>query len=402
MDKPDVDSIEGLSPAISIEQKTASRNPRSTVGTVTEIYDYLRLLCARVGKPHCQNCGRPIAGAVGRADGRPGAGAAPRARASWCWRRSCAGARASTARSSRSCAARASCASKIDGELRQLEEAIVLDKTLQARHRGRGRPAGRCGPICASGWPTRSRPRVALGRRHRRGRDRSAATARDRRSSFFSEKLRLPDCGISMPELEPRIVLVQRPARRLPALQRPRLADGDRPRAGRARPVAVDQRGRDRAVGAGATSSYFEQIAAGGRRALRDRPRHAVGGARRRTQRDALPATAPRRRDRGHLPQPRRAQALVRDDASRASSRTSSAATSETRLRAGRARRSRSTCRCGRARRARARGCGRRRARCTVGGKRIAEFTALTRRARAASGSTALELSEHRPARSRG
>lgn len=61
MGKPDVDTIEGLSPAISIEQKTTSRNPRSTVGTVTEIYDYLRLLFARVGKPHCYQCGKLIA-----------------------------------------------------------------------------------------------------------------------------------------------------------------------------------------------------------------------------------------------------------------------------------------------------------------------------------------------------
>src|SRR3972149_6289929 len=62
MDKPDVDSIDGLSPAVSIDQKTTSRNPRSTVGTVTEGYDYLRLLCARVGRPHCPVCSRPIAG----------------------------------------------------------------------------------------------------------------------------------------------------------------------------------------------------------------------------------------------------------------------------------------------------------------------------------------------------
>ena len=62
MEKPDVDSIEGLSPAISIDQKTTSRNPRSTVGTVTEIYDYLRLLWARIGKPHCYSCGAPIQG----------------------------------------------------------------------------------------------------------------------------------------------------------------------------------------------------------------------------------------------------------------------------------------------------------------------------------------------------
>ncbi len=61
MDKPDVDFIEGLSPAISIDQKSAPKNPRSTVGTITEIYDYLRLLFARIGRPHCHNCGRAIA-----------------------------------------------------------------------------------------------------------------------------------------------------------------------------------------------------------------------------------------------------------------------------------------------------------------------------------------------------
>ena len=60
MDKPDVDHIEGLSPAISIDQKSTSNNPRSTVGTVTEISDYLRLLYARIGHPHCPKCGKPI------------------------------------------------------------------------------------------------------------------------------------------------------------------------------------------------------------------------------------------------------------------------------------------------------------------------------------------------------
>src|ERR1041385_719418 len=62
MDKPDVDKIEGLSPAISIDQKSASHNPRSTVGTVTEIYDYMRLLWARIGQPHCPVCGKKIQG----------------------------------------------------------------------------------------------------------------------------------------------------------------------------------------------------------------------------------------------------------------------------------------------------------------------------------------------------
>ena len=86
MDKPDVEYIAGLSPAISIDQKGASHNPRSTVGTVTEIYDYLRLLFARVGHPHCPKCHRPIQqqsseqiidavlrDARGRADHGPGA-----------------------------------------------------------------------------------------------------------------------------------------------------------------------------------------------------------------------------------------------------------------------------------------------------------------------------------------
>src|SRR5208282_4029297 len=61
MERPDVDAIDGLSPSISIEQRTTSRSPRSTVGTITEIYDYLRLLYASIGVPHCPKCGRPIA-----------------------------------------------------------------------------------------------------------------------------------------------------------------------------------------------------------------------------------------------------------------------------------------------------------------------------------------------------
>ena len=108
MDKPDVDSIEGLSPAISIDQKTTSRNPRSTVGTVTEIYDYLRLLWARIGVPHCHVCGARIAGQsieqiADQVLELRGGDALHGARA-----RSCAAARASTASCSRSCAPRAS------------------------------------------------------------------------------------------------------------------------------------------------------------------------------------------------------------------------------------------------------------------------------------------------------
>jgi excinuclease ABC subunit A len=72
MEKPDVDLIEGLSPAISIEQKTTGSNPRSTVGTVTEIYDYLRLLFANIGDTSLPRCGARDLGAVGRTDSRPG------------------------------------------------------------------------------------------------------------------------------------------------------------------------------------------------------------------------------------------------------------------------------------------------------------------------------------------
>ena len=70
MEKPNVESIEGLSPAISIDQKSTNRNPRSTVGTVTEIYDYFRLLYARIGVPHCPKCGKVIANAAERSTSR--------------------------------------------------------------------------------------------------------------------------------------------------------------------------------------------------------------------------------------------------------------------------------------------------------------------------------------------
>jgi len=87
MDKPDVDAIEGLSPAIAIEQRAGSRNPRSTVGTVTEIYDYLRLLFARIGEPHCPNDGEAIAPSPSTGSSRP-CGGVRRASGSTCSRRS--------------------------------------------------------------------------------------------------------------------------------------------------------------------------------------------------------------------------------------------------------------------------------------------------------------------------
>jgi excinuclease ABC subunit A len=127
MDKPDVDSIEGLSPAISIDQKTTSRNPRSTVGTVTEIYDYLRLLWARVGKPHCPTCGRPITGQSAEqiidqtmelAEGTRFMVLAPVVR----------GRKGEYGKLLEEMRADGFARVKIDGRIRMLEESIVLDK----------------------------------------------------------------------------------------------------------------------------------------------------------------------------------------------------------------------------------------------------------------------------------
>jgi excinuclease ABC subunit A len=127
MDKPDVDSIEGLSPAISIDQKTTSRNPRSTVGTVTEIYDYLRLLWARAGHPHCYNCGRPIEAqsaeqiidqVMALPEGTKFMVLAPVVR----------GRKGEYGKLFEELRAEGFTRVKVDGELRRLEEDIVLDK----------------------------------------------------------------------------------------------------------------------------------------------------------------------------------------------------------------------------------------------------------------------------------
>jgi excinuclease ABC subunit A len=127
MDKPDVDSIEGLSPAISIDQKTTSRNPRSTVGTVTEIYDYLRLLWARIGHPHCHICGRPITGQSAEQiidqvmelpEGTRFMVLAPIVR----------GRKGEYGKQLQELRAEGFTRVKVDGELRRLDEEIVLDK----------------------------------------------------------------------------------------------------------------------------------------------------------------------------------------------------------------------------------------------------------------------------------
>ncbi len=130
MDKPDVDSIEGLSPAISIDQKTTSRNPRSTVGTVTEVYDYLRLLWARIGHPHCHICGRPISGqsteqiidqVMELPDSTRFMVLAPIVR----------GRKGEYGKQLEELRAEGFTRAKVDGELRRLEDEIVLDKKFK-------------------------------------------------------------------------------------------------------------------------------------------------------------------------------------------------------------------------------------------------------------------------------
>jgi len=198
MDKPDVDSIEGLSPAISIDQKTTSRNPRSTVGTVTEIYDYLRLLWARVGHPHCYNCGRPIAAQSAEQiidqvmtldEGTRFMVLAPVVR----------GRKGEYGKLFDELRAEGFTRVKVDGELRRLEEEIVLDKKFKHDI-----------SVVIDRLVMRSDLRKRLAD--------SIETAVTRAEGIvdiehvetgeiktFSERFMCLHCGTSMPELEPRM-----------------------------------------------------------------------------------------------------------------------------------------------------------------------------------------------------
>src|SRR5690348_2191617 len=198
MDKPDVDSIEGLSPAISIDQKTTSRNPRSTVGTVTEIYDYLRLLWARIGKPHCFNFGRPIAAQsaeqiidqiMAMEDGTRFMVMAPIVR----------GRKGEYGRQLEELRAEGFTRVKIDGELRRLDEEIRLDKKF--RHD-------------ISVVVDRLVMKSELRKRLADSIETAVALADgivevelvdDGEVRTFSEKFACLECGISFPELEPRL-----------------------------------------------------------------------------------------------------------------------------------------------------------------------------------------------------
>ena len=318
MDKPDVDSIEGLSPAISIDQKTTSRNPRSTVGTVTEIYDYLRLLWARIGHPHCYNCGRPIAAQSAEQiidqvmmlpEGTRFMVLAPVVR----------GRKGEYGKLFEELRAEGFTRVKVDGELRRLEEDIELDKKYKHDI-----------AVVVDRLVMRSdlRKRLADSIETAVGLAEGIVEIEDaetRRGQDLLRALRVPALRHLDARARAADVLVQLAARRVPALHRARLADGDRPRARGAGPEPVARRRGDPAV-VHERVELLRPDDAGDRRAVRDRPRHAVGGPGG-GRPGLLPVRHERRPDLRLVPQPLRAAALVHDLASRASSRTSSAAT---------------------------------------------------------------------------
>jgi excinuclease ABC subunit A len=224
MDKPDVDSIEGLSPAISIDQKTTSRNPRSTVGTVTEIYDYLRLLWARIGHPHCHICGKPIAGQSAEQiidqvmeleEGTRFMVQAPVVR----------GRKGEYGKVLEELRAEGFQRARVDGELRMLEDEIVLDKkfkhdisvvvdrlVMRGDLRKRLADSVETAVALADGMiEIETVPRDGNGAgsdgHDRPDGERRAQNARQDAPTItlYSEKFACPDHGPVIPELEPRI-----------------------------------------------------------------------------------------------------------------------------------------------------------------------------------------------------
>ena len=229
MEKPDVDSIEGLSPAISIEQKTTSKNPRSTVGTVTEIYDYLRVLFARVGMPHCPQCGNVISAQtvqqmVDRVMTLPVGSRlvvlAPIVR----------GRKGEYRKLFFDLRRQGYVRVRVNGQLRELTEDIELAKTKKHTIEvvvdrlivkdTLGRAAGRLARDRAAPEPTGS----------------SQVEVPDGPAFMFSERLACAACGISFPEVSPRMFSFNNPYGACPECGGHRHPLRDRSRAGGAGP----------------------------------------------------------------------------------------------------------------------------------------------------------------------
>jgi excinuclease ABC subunit A len=225
MEKPDLDSIEGLSPAISIDQKTTSRNPRSTVGTVTEIYDYLRLLWSRIGHPFCSNCGEPIQGqsveqiadrVMTLEEGTKFMVTAPVVR----------GRKGEYGKLLESMRAEGYARARIDGELRRLDEEIELDKKYKhdisivvdrlvmkedLRKRLTESIEAAAGladgiievDVLKGGGKDEEHDPEKKGVKGAKGAGELPPDVAERQT--YSEKFACLNCGQSMPELEPRI-----------------------------------------------------------------------------------------------------------------------------------------------------------------------------------------------------
>jgi excinuclease ABC subunit A len=200
IERPDVDSIEGLSPAISIEQKTTSRSPRSTVGTITEIYDYLRLLYASVGTPHCPNCGKPIARQTAEqivqrilqlGEGQRVVIMAPVVRG-----------RKGEFRELLDQLEQQGFRARIDGELRDLAETVNLD-----RRKNHTIEAVIDRVVLKPGVEKRLEGSVAKALQMANGLvliAGSTAASSEKEEQLFSSSMACPDCGLDVPKLEPR------------------------------------------------------------------------------------------------------------------------------------------------------------------------------------------------------
>jgi excinuclease ABC subunit A len=196
LEKPDVDAIEGLSPAISIEQKTTSRSPRSTVGTVTEVYDYLRLLFSSIGQPHCPQCGRPISRQsidqivqqmAHLPEGERVMILAPIVR----------GRKGEFKKEIEKLARSGFNRARIDGEIRQLDEEIKLDKR---RNHTIEVVVDRL--LIKAGVHKRLEDSVHLAAKLTDGL--VLVSIVDGEERLYSERMACPECGISVPSLEPR------------------------------------------------------------------------------------------------------------------------------------------------------------------------------------------------------
>ena len=208
MDRPDVDAIEGLSPAISIEQKTTSRSPRSTVGTITEVYDYLRLMYARIGEPHCYGCGKPIASQSASQiidelarlpDDTRVQILAPIAR----------GRKGEFRRELEKAGQNGFVRVRIDGEVYAIEEVPALDKK---RKHDIELVVDRL--VLREGVRTRLADSVETALRYGEG---AMMALVGEQMHAYSERFACPDCGISYPEIEPRLFSFNSPVGACPS-----------------------------------------------------------------------------------------------------------------------------------------------------------------------------------------